>query len=356
MTRRKEKQKVFVAMSGGVDSSVAALLLKKRSFDVTGVYMKNWSDPLADECPWENDIRDFRAVCKKIGIPARLEIFEEEYRKKVVQYLISGYAKGLTPNPDMLCNKEIKFKLFLEKARSMGADLIATGHYVIKTQRRGQYGLWQAKDDNKDQSYFLSLLSQHQLRYSLFPIGQYTKPQVRAIAKKAGLIVHDKKDSQGICFVGKVKFRDFMRQFIRSKPGLIKTVDGQTVGRHDGLALYTVGQRHGLGIGGGVPFFVARKEKKTNTLIVSRGGSDASLFSPVLFVRSFSWIAGKTPALPLVCRARIRYRQPLEPCVVKKVAGGYTVHFRRPQRAITPGQFIVLYKGRLMLGGGVIIR
>jgi tRNA-uridine 2-sulfurtransferase len=346
--------KVWVAMSGGVDSAVAALLLKKQGYDVTGVYMKNWSDPLADECPWQEDIKDFHAVCKKIGIPARLEIFEKQYRARVVQYLINGYKKGITPNPDMLCNREIKFKLFLTKAISAGADYIATGHYVIKKKHHGEFSLWQARDNNKDQSYFLALLNQRQIYHSLFPIGQYTKPQVRAIAKKAGLPVYNKKDSQGICFIGKVKFKDFIRDFIPRKPGPIKTTKGEMIGTHDGLAFYTIGQRHGLGVGGGTPYFVVSKDKKTNSLIVSKGSRGASLFSKKLTATNFSWIANKPPHLPLGCQARIRYRQPLRTCTVKQTKNNLRITFRQPERAITPGQFVVLYKKSQMLGGGVI--
>lgn len=350
-----EKQKVFVAMSGGVDSSVAALLLKQQGHEVAGVYMKNWSDPLAADCPWEQDIKDFYAVCAKLKIPARLEIFEEEYRQKVVRYLMNGYERGVTPNPDMLCNREIKFKLFLAKARSLGADMIATGHYVIKEKLKGTFVLRAAKDRNKDQSYFLALLNQRQLRYSLFPIGQYTKLQVRGMAREAGLPVHDKKDSQGICFIGKVKFKDFIRQFIKAKSGQIKTADGQLIGRHDGLPFYTIGQRHGLRVGGGVPYFVVRKDKKTNTLIVGRGSHDRDLFKKELVTKNFSWIAGQPPTLPLRCQARIRYRQPLQACTVGRTKAGLLVQFKNPQRAVTPGQFVVLYKKEHMLGGGVIV-
>lgn len=349
-------QKVYVAMSGGVDSSVAALLLKRQGFEVTGVYMKNWSDPLADECPWKQDIKDFKAVCRVLEIPAKIEVFEEQYRQKIVQYLIKGYQQGVTPNPDMLCNREIKFKLFLEKARKMGADFIATGHYVIKLTKKNKHFLLKAKDANKDQSYFLALLTQKQLKYSLFPIGNLTKPEVRALAKQAGLPVYNKKDSQGICFIGKVKFKDFIRQFIKPKPGLIKTVDNRLVGRHDGLSFYTIGQRHGLGIGGGAPFYVTAKDKKTNTLYVSTGKYIDKLYSKIIMANKISWINGWPPKLPFSCQARIRYRQPLVSCrVIKKSSDKIRVSFSRPQRAVTPGQFIVFYKARKMLGGAVII-
>jgi tRNA-uridine 2-sulfurtransferase len=355
MNDGRKKIKVFVAMSGGVDSSVAALLLKRKGYEVTGVYMKNWSDPLADECPWRDDIRDFYAVCKQIGILARLEIFEEEYRRKVVQYLINGYKRGLTPNPDMLCNREIKFKLFLHKARQMGADMIATGHYVIKKANKNIYQLWCAKDTNKDQSYFLSLLNQKQLKDSLFPIGHYTKPQVRLIAKRAGLSVHDKKDSQGICFIGKVKFRDFLKQFIKSKSGPIITTDKKIIGRHQGYALYTIGQRHGLGIGGGKPFFIVKKIKNSNTLIVTQQNKSGDLFDSQITIKKCSWISGLPPLFPLSCQARIRYRQPLQKCLIYLKKKQLFVVFAKPQRAVTPGQFIVFYKNKLMLGGGTIL-
>ncbi len=350
----KKKPTVFVAMSGGVDSSVAALLLKQQGFEVTGVYMKNWSDPLSAECPWQKDIKDFLNVCRKLGIKQKIETFEEEYRRKVVNYLISGYKKGITPNPDMLCNREIKFKLFLDKARKMGADYIATGHYVIKKSKKDKFQLWQSRDSQKDQSYFLSLLNQNQLKYSLFPVGQYQKSDIRKIAKKAGLTVHNKKDSQGICFIGKVKFRNFLRQFVKPKPGIVKNTEGKIVGKHPGLSFFTIGQRHGLNIGGGRPYFVVKKIKSTNTLVVAENQKDKHLYSRGLKTTSFSWIAGQAPRLPLKCRARIRYRQPLQKCTVKKIKKQLYITFDKPQRAVTPGQFVVLYKGGQMLGGGEI--
>lgn len=350
----KKRNKVFVAMSGGVDSSVAAYLLKKEGYDVTGVYMKNWSDPLSDECPWREDIKDFRKVCKTLNVPAKLEIFEEEYRSKVVEYLINGYKKGITPNPDMLCNSEIKFKFFLDKAKSLGADFIATGHYVIKKEIKGIYNLYQAKDSNKDQSYFLALLNQRQLKDAIFPIGIYTKSKIRKIAKKAKLSVHNKKDSQGICFIGKVKFSDFIRDFIPRKEGNIITNDGVIIGKHDGVSYYTIGQRHGLGVGGGVPYFVIEKNKKRNELVVAKGVNNKSLFNKELIASKFNWINTEKVKFPLSCHARVRYRQPLQKCKVVKKNNKYIITFDKPQRAITPGQFVVLYKLKKMLGGGVI--
>ena len=353
--KMRKKPSVFVAMSGGVDSSVAAFLLQRQGFEVTGVYMKNWSDPLSAECPWQEDIKDFLSVCRKLGIKHKIEIFEDEYRRKVVNYLISGYKNGFTPNPDMLCNREIKFKLFLDKARKMGAEYIATGHYVIKKGKNGKFQLWQSKDSQKDQSYFLSLLNQHQLKYSLFPVGQYQKSDIRKIAKKARLTVHNKKDSQGICFIGKVKFRDFLQQFVKPKPGPVKNTEGKIVGKHPGLFFFTIGQRHGLNIGGGRPYFVVKKIKSTNTLLVAESQEDENLYSRSLKTGSFSWIAGMAPKLPLKFQARIRYRQPLQKCTVKKMKKQLYITFDKPQRAVTPGQFVVLYKGGQMLGGGEIL-
>ena len=342
-------------MSGGVDSSVAALLLQRKGFDVTGVYMKNWSDPLADECLWKDDIRDFKHVCKILGIPAVIENFEEQYRKKVVQYLIQGYKKGITPNPDMLCNREIKFKLFLEKARKMGADFIATGHYVIKkTDSQKHEHIFRAKDKNKDQSYFLALLTQAQLSRSFFPIGNLTKPQVRRIAQRAHLPVFAKPDSQGICFIGKVKFKDFLKKFVATKPGPVISTSSEVIGRHDGLAFYTIGQRHGLGIGGGTPYYVVRKNINQNSLIVGVGKSDKNLFTRHISAAHQTWIAGHKPKAEFNCDARIRYRQPLNTCSIKVINSKIIANFIHPQRAATPGQFLVLYKNNEVLGAGII--
>lgn len=341
-------------MSGGVDSAVAAFLLKKKGYDVTGVYMKNWSDPLADHCPWKEDIKDFYKICKVLKIPPKIEIFENEYRKKIVDYLVKGYKQGITPNPDMLCNREIKFKLFLDKAKKDGADFIATGHYVIKKDYKKIPNLFTAKDNNKDQSYFLALLNQYQINNSLFPIGNYQKSEIRSIAKKAKIPVYNKKDSQGICFIGKVKFSDFIREFIPTKPGNIITTDGKVIGRHDGIYYYTIGQRHGLKIGGGIPYYIIKKDVKKNVLIVVKGNKEKSLTSKVAKVYAFNWIDKRDKNLIKICKARVRYRQPLQNCKIKFTNNNLNLMFNTEQRAVTPGQFAVLYKNSRMLGGGII--
>ncbi|MBI5038060.1 MAG: tRNA 2-thiouridine(34) synthase MnmA [Candidatus Kerfeldbacteria bacterium] len=348
-------KRVFVAMSGGVDSSVAALLLQQQGYDVTGVYMKNWSDPLADECPWEQDAADFLRVCKTIGIPHQIATFEDAYRAKVVEYLIKGYRAGLTPNPDMLCNREIKFKVFLKYALAHGANYIATGHYVRRSTRQNIVSLHAARDHTKDQSYFLALLTQAQAQRSLFPLGTLLKSEVRRIAKKNHLHVHDKKDSQGICFIGKVKFKDFIRQFIPAKPGNIVMTNGTVIGKHEGLSIYTIGQRHGIGIGGGIPYYVVEKNIKKNELVVTPASDNKPLFQTRLVFKNSSWVE-KIPNVPLVCQVRIRYRQPLQKAKLRKKGNFYRLDFVQKQRAVSPGQIAALYSRGRLLGGGIIVK
>jgi tRNA-specific 2-thiouridylase len=349
------KRKVFVGMSGGVDSSVAAMLLKRQGYDVVGVFMRCFN---VDGCA-ERDAEDARRVAEHLGIPFYTFDFEEEYKRRVVDYMVDGYAQGLTPNPDVMCNREIKFGLFFEKARAMGADYVATGHCVrIKKSSKKGYGLFEAKDKNKDQSYFLWTLNQGQLAHCLFPIGAYTKPQVRAMARRAGLPTAEKKDSQGICFLGQVRLEDFLRQYIPERRGAVLSLAGEKIGEHAGAQFYTIGQRHGVGNlkherGNRIhePLYVADKNVRKNTLTVAAGAEHPALYRKEIEVAQVNVIAPGLPAL-----ARVRYRQPLAPVTLKKhKTGRYRLVFKTPQKFVAPGQSAVWYskKGE-MLGGGVI--
>jgi len=363
------KRKVFVALSGGVDSSVAAALLKKQGYNVTGVFMKNWSDP-AWPCAFKEDRQDAMRVCAQLNVPFKTFDFTKEYKNKVVDYMVKGYTAGLTPNPDVMCNKEIKFGLFLKKARAQGADFIATGHYVKnqKSKFKNQndkskfkiiYKLYQAKDKNKDQSYFLWTLTQEQLKYCLFPIGEITsKAKVRVLAKKFGLATAQKKDSQGICFMGPIKIKEFIKPFVNSKEksGLIITTSGKTIGQHQGLDFFTIGQRQGIGIGGTGPYYVAKKDYKTNTLIVASSKNDPALASKILLTNQVNFIAFE-PKKNLAIKAAVRYRQKPMPAILSKKKNNiFQVQFKNPIRAATPGQSVVFYKNQELLGGGIITK
>ena len=335
----KKNKKVFVAMSGGVDSSVAALLLKKQGYDVVGGHMVSW-----EGCDSNEDRRDAMRVAAKLGIPFLTFDFRQEYREKVFDYMVREYAAGRTPNPDVMCNSEIKFGIFLEKALAMGADFISTGHYV----RKERDNLYIAKDKNKDQSYFLWRLTTGQISKSLFPIGDYLKSEVREIARKAGLPTADKKDSQGLCFVGKVDFQDFIREYLPKKEGSIVNFKGKVLGRHDGAYFFTPGQRHGIRLGGfEEPLYVAETDRNENTVLVAQGARD-----PILYKKEISFSESNLPEnFSGSIFARIRYRQPLEPCRIENS----TVIFDTPQRGVAPGQSIVFYSNKgLILGGGVI--
>lgn len=352
--------RVVVGMSGGVDSSVTALLLKQQGFDVIGVFMKNWDD--TDEfgiCTAEEDAEDVRRVCDQIGIPYYTVNFEEEYRDKVFEYFLEEYRRGRTPNPDVMCNREIKFGEFLQKALDLGAEVIATGHYARVALHNGQYELQRGVDTNKDQSYFLHALNQSQLARAMFPIGHLNKPDVRKIAEAAGLATAKKRDSTGVCFIGERNFKEFLSQYLPAKPGnMVDLVSGDVKGRHDGLMYYTLGQRQGLGIGGsgnGEPWFVADKDLESNTLYVVQGDTHSSLYSVALTASDVNWISPEALLAPIRCTAKFRYRQPDQGVTITPQENGcFHVSFDTPQKAITPGQAVVFYDGAVCLGGGTI--
>ncbi len=350
--------RVVVGMSGGVDSAVAALLLKEQGYDVVGVFMKNWEED--DEnglCTATEDYEDVRRVCDAIGIDYYTVNFAKEYRERVFSYFLEEYRAGRTPNPDVLCNCEIKFRAFLDLALTTGADALATGHYARLDHADG-VRLLRAADRNKDQTYFLAGLTQEQLIHAMFPIGNMQKSEVRSLAKKANLSNADKKDSTGICFIGERNFKEFLMRFLPAQPGDIVDLNGVVRGRHDGLMYYTLGQRRGLGIGGqkagsGESWFVIAKDMEKNRLIVQQGEQD-ELFSLGLWAPNVNWIAGNPPAAEFSCTAKFRYRQP-DQCVDVAVEGaGARVRFHEPQRAVTPGQWVVFYDGEVCLGGGPI--
>lgn len=396
-----DKNKVFVGMSGGVDSSVAAYLLKEQGYDVTGVFIKSFN---VDGCA-ERDAEDARRAAAHLGIPFYVFDFEKEYKKEVVEYMVNGYRNGLTPNPDVMCNKEIKFGLFLKKALEMGADYVATGHYMRleirdKKQETRKIGtnlspvscplsLVVARDSNKDQSYFLWTLTQEQLKHCLFPVGDYIKPEVREIARKAGLPTAEKKDSQGICFLGEVALDGFLKDYIKPKKGPIIDINGNKIGEHDGIFFYTIGQRHGIGMGGrGEPYYIADKILETNTLIVARGSDNPALFRKEAEITNLNFIeaisnastqgvSGATPKsypsrehrISLKVMVRVRYRQPLFRATLivdphkSAESASIRVVFAKPIKFVAPGQSAVFYetgflaglRGRRMLGGGIII-
>lgn len=337
---------VVVGMSGGVDSSVSALLLKNLGYTVIGLFMKNWEEE--GPCPSAKEFEDVIKVCETLQIPYYNVNFVEEYRTSVFSQFLSDYKAGLTPNPDILCNREIKFKVFLEKALSLGADYLATGHYC---QLDSEGRLLRGRDPDKDQSYFLHAVKQESFKKVLFPIGHLHKKEVRELARAHNLATAEKKDSTGICFIGKRDFKPFLSQFLAATPGPFKTLDGKEVGTHDGAFFYTIGQRKGMGLGGeGDAWYVIDKDLLTNTVFVERGANHPALFRQSLQTDNLTWVA-EEPTYPLQCTAKVRYRQMDTPCILN-VNG--EVHFDEPQRAITPGQSIVFYQDDICLGGGII--
>lgn len=348
-------------MSGGVDSSVAALLLIEQGYDVEGLFMKNWEeDDDSEYCAAAVDLNDATNICDTLGIKLHTINFSSEYWDRVFKHFLDEYSAGRTPNPDILCNKEIKFKTFLEHAQTLGAEKIATGHYArTGISADSKTLLLRGCDSNKDQSYFLHALNQYQLSHAMFPIGEYDKPVIRQMAKDNNLITHDKKDSTGICFIGERRFNTFLEQYLPARPGEIHSIDGDHVGDHNGLMYYTLGQRKGLGIGGlkdsdEEPWYVVEKDLINNILRVAQGHNHPAMFNNTLETGEINWIAEREPDNKQLT-AKIRYRQSDQQCTLLKADGlRYSVKFDEPQRAITPGQSIVFYDGDICLGGGVI--
>ena len=338
--------RVYVGMSGGVDSSLTAALLVEQGYDVTGVYMKNWTQDLPGmKCPWADDLADAKRVAVQLGIDFKVFDFEKEYKHKVVDYMIDEYKIGRTPNPDIMCNQEVKFKLFLEAALEDGADMIATGHYA----RVKDGALLQAVDANKDQTYFLYRVSHEALTKTLFPLGEYTKPEVRKMAKERGLFTAVKKDSQGICFVGKIGIREFLSEYVEQKPGdIIDKASGKVLGRHDGAIFYTLGQRHGLDVGGGLPYYVVGKNMDKNEVYVTTDLNDGTLWRKDVQLQEIHWI-NEQPA-DGDYSIRVRHRAPL----VKATLKDSILALENAERAITAGQSIVIYSGNICVGGGIV--
>ena len=365
MTESKKnpsETKVIVGMSGGVDSSVSAYLLLQQGYQVEGLFMKNWEEDDDDEyCAAADDLADAEAVCEKLGIELHTVNFAAEYWDNVFEHFLDEYKAGRTPNPDIMCNKEIKFKAFLEfAAEALGADYIATGHYVRRAFNDGKWQLLRGLDNNKDQSYFLYTLSHEHVAQTLFPVGELEKPEVRRIAEEQGLVTADKKDSTGICFIGERKFKDFLQQYLPAQPGKIESVDGEELGDHEGLMYHTIGQRKGLHIGGLAdagddPWNVVDKDVERNVLVVAQGKNHPRLFSKGLIANQLHWVNREEITEPLRCVVKTRYRQADIACQITPAADGrITVSFDEPVAAVTPGQSAVFYIDDVCLGGGII--
>jgi tRNA-specific 2-thiouridylase len=354
-------KRVVIGMSGGVDSSVAAALLQHQGYSVTGVFMRNWQETNPEfPCTAAEDACDALGVCESLGIELDAVDFSQEYWQRVFAYFLDEYRRGRTPNPDILCNKEIKFKAFLDHALAQGADYIATGHYARIREIDGRYQMLKARDPAKDQSHFLYTLGQKQLARSLFPVGELRKTEVRRIAAEQGFANAAKKDSTGICFIGERDFNRFLSHYLPAQPGEIHTPAGECLGTHNGLMYYTLGQRKGIGIGGRKgtvesPWYVVDKDMGSNTLVVAQGHDHPLLYRRGLQAGNLHWVSGEPPALPLRCRAKTRYRQVEQECVLSiDEENNCVVQFEQAQRAVTPGQSVVFYQGDVCLGGGVI--
>lgn len=351
-------RRVVVGMSGGVDSSVTAALLVEQGYDVTGVYMKNWTQDLPGmKCPWADDLADAKRVAVQLGIPFNVYDFQEQYRHLVVEYMIDEYRAGRTPNPDIMCNQEVKFKLFLEAALADGADMIATGHYAkIESRRKNEEGreiagLYRAEDAVKDQTYFLYRITAEALSKTLFPLGIYKKQHVRKIAENRGLVTASKRDSQGICFVGSVGIQDFLSEFVTTTPGaIIDKETGAIVGNHDGAIFYTLGQRHGLDVGGGLPYYVVGKDMEKNEVYVSRNLNDEAMWRRTVELANIHWIH-EAPVAGENIMVRMRHRGKLLPATLH----GQSLHMEETERAVTAGQSAVIYRGDEVLGGGIVV-
>ncbi len=361
-TAAASTKKVIIGMSGGVDSSVSAYLLLQQGYQVEGLFMKNWEEDDTNEyCAAAEDLADAEAVCEKLGIPLHTVNFAAEYWDNVFEYFLEEYRAGRTPNPDIMCNKEIKFKAFLEfAAAALNADYIATGHYVRRREQDGKFQLLRGLDDNKDQSYFLYTLAHSHVAQTLFPVGELEKPQVREIAEEQGLVTADKKDSTGICFIGERKFKDFLQQYLPATPGIIESVDGIELGQHEGLMYHTLGQRKGLHIGGlanagDEAWYVVDKDVKRNVLLVAQGKNHPRLFSTGLVAGQLHWVDREQVQQPFRCVVKTRYRQQDIPCLVSPLPDGRVqVEFDEPVAAVTPGQSAVFYQAEVCLGGGII--